>query len=522
MYINGDLVAGTGSLQPYRPHVQDLACTFTAGPVTEILVQCANYSHYYSGMYYPPAVGRPGAVWRMVTVRLGVYGLLCFAALALGLAHLGQWAAGRDTPTRWMGLLCLAFAVRSAYPFWRAAGAAPVRALYAVEDLSANAVLLCALLLAGNLAGAARRRWFRLGALPVAVALCAASVVFPVFILPYAPFCGNLYGWLMFGAKLGAGACLLVLGLRGAPAVGGWLCAAAGLYGASVAAAVLGANRFEPICGAWPDEYGGFALVVGFAVVMARRNRQLEAENRRLNRDLQGEVARKTRDLEQLLEERRDLLAHLVHDVKNPLAALAGYAELVRSGGVALDRETAGYLDALTERAGAVEERFARLQDFSRRERGQQARQPLDLRAFVRDFYAANRPDMELPGQRFRLRLPPGPLPVQADPEALRVALENLCYNALSFTGPGDRITLGLGRQGTLACITVQDTGAGIAPQDLPHVFERGFSRRGDGSGEGLGLYLVRSIALEHGGTVQAESRPGQGSTFTLCLPLAP
>lgn len=110
---------------------------------------------------------------------------------------------------------------------------------------------------------------------------------------------------------------------------------------------------------------------------------------------------------------------------------------------------------------------------------------------------------------------------VSAGETQLRAALENLCYNALSFTPPGGRITLSLRREGGSAVICVADTGSGIAPEDLPHVFERGFTRRPDGSGEGLGLYIVRTFALEHGGRAEAQSQPGKGSTFKLHLPLA-
>ena len=66
----------------------------------------------------------------------------------------------------------------------------------------------------------------------------------------------------------------------------------------------------------------------------------------------------------------------------------------------------------------------------------------------------------------------------------------------------------------------MSDTGAGIAPEDLSRVFDRGFTNRPDGSGEGLGLYLVRAIALEHGGTVEVRSQLGKGSVFTLRLPM--
>lgn len=139
-------------------------------------------------------------------------------------------------------------------------------------------------------------------------------------------------------------------------------------------------------------------------------------ENRRLNEHLSEEVARKTRALETLLGERRELLATLVHDIKNPLSAVRSYADLVRSSSVELDAETAACLNALSERVGAVEDRFGLLQDFSRAERAA-GKEKLALSAFLRGFYESNRPDIELGGQRFALELrgrsctsPPGRL----------------------------------------------------------------------------------------------------------------
>lgn len=125
----------------------------------EIIVQCANYTHYYSGLYYPPAVGTLGAVSQMQTARLMVYGLLCFAALSLALSNLAQWLFSRDRFSRWMGLMSLFFALRVCYPFLRALGVPSIRPLYALEDVCGNLVLLSALLLAGELCGAAGQRF---------------------------------------------------------------------------------------------------------------------------------------------------------------------------------------------------------------------------------------------------------------------------------------------------------------------------------------------------------------------------
>lgn len=523
IYVNGTLAGEQGDVEPYKPHVVDGVYSFRAERATELVIQCANYSHYYSGLYYPPAVGTPTAISRMNIARMMVYGLLCFGSLAAAFSNLALWFFDRDKQNRRLGLLCLAFALRVSYPFLRSLGVPLVRPLYALEDFCAAAVLLLAILLAGELSGGAVRAYHRKLACPAAAGLCAVTVVFPLFILPYAPLFINTYGAVLFFWKLLAGVYLLFLALRGLRAfapLGRYLLCAAGLYGVSAAVSVLAANRFEPIRGAWPEEYGGFALVVGFGALMVRRGMLLAAENRRLTLHLHEEVDRKTRAMEALLQERRELLAHLIHDVKNPLAALQSYAELVRMGNVALDQETAGYLDALSERAGMVEARLDLLQGFSRGERGLLPLQPICLNGFLWQFYEDNRPDTELSGQTFVLELPETVLTVAGDEERLRSALENLCYNALSFTPEDGTVALSLRRERGWVVIDVTDTGAGIDPADLPRVFDRGFTHLPDGSGQGMGLFIVRNAALEHGGAAEVRSRVGGGSVFTLRLPL--
>ena len=305
-------------------------------------------------------------------------------------------------------------------------------------------MLLCAILLAGELSGAARLGFQRRAAVPAAAAMCAVCVIFPVFILPHAPLLINIYGLLLFVWKILAGVYLIFLSaraLRERVPLGRYLLCSAGLYGFSLAVSALTAGYLEPEFGAWPEEYGTFALVAGFAALMVHRGVLLVRENRRLNEHLSEEVARKTRALETLLGERRELLATLVHDIKNPLSAVRSYADLVRSSSVELDAETAACLNALSERVGAVEDRFGLLQDFSRAERAA-GKEKLALSAFLRGFYESNRPDIELGGQRFALELPREELYVSAGETQLRAALENLCYNALSFTPPRLRARL--------------------------------------------------------------------------------
>jgi signal transduction histidine kinase len=117
----------------------------------------------------------------------------------------------------------------------------------------------------------------------------------------------------------------------------------------------------------------------------------------------------------------------------------------------------------------------------------------------------------------------PADLPaVAADAQRLGHALSNLLENALTYTERGGRITLTATAEGGRVMITVADTGRGIPPEHLPHVFERFFRIPGQspGSGTGLGLAIVREIVMAHGGTITCESRPGAGTVFRLLLPI--
>jgi two-component system sensor histidine kinase BaeS len=116
-----------------------------------------------------------------------------------------------------------------------------------------------------------------------------------------------------------------------------------------------------------------------------------------------------------------------------------------------------------------------------------------------------------------------GPVPVLGDADRLHQAIANLLANAARYCRTGDEVSLRVAADGGLAVAQVADTGPGIAPDALPHVFERLW--RGPDSrsvaGSGIGLAVVRELVTAHGGTVDAESTPGHGATFTIRLPLA-
>ena len=112
---------------------------------------------------------------------------------------------------------------------------------------------------------------------------------------------------------------------------------------------------------------------------------------------------------------------------------------------------------------------------------------------------------------------------VLADASRIQQVVVNLVHNAIKFTPPGGQVVTGAEADGSNVCFWVRDTGIGIAPEDLPRIFERFYKvdRARSSSGTGLGLAIARHMVEAHGGKIWAESEPGKGSTFFFTLPIA-
>ena len=115
---------------------------------------------------------------------------------------------------------------------------------------------------------------------------------------------------------------------------------------------------------------------------------------------------------------------------------------------------------------------------------------------------------------------PDPPVTIRCDRARMQIALSNLIDNALKFTPQDGHIDVCAQNSTHSIEISVQDSGTGIEPADLPHIFERFYHGKNNGArGSGLGLALVKSVVQAHGGTVNVQSAPGQGSRFVITLP---
>ncbi|HEU4674949.1 MAG TPA: EAL domain-containing protein [Motilibacteraceae bacterium] len=222
------------------------------------------------------------------------------------------------------------------------------------------------------------------------------------------------------------------------------------------------------------------------------------------------------------------------HELRTPLTLVLGplerlLAERARPEEEAgAPEEAAGRQDLEIAHRNAL--RLSRmvdaLLDVSRLESGrlEPGRDPLDLTALTADLAATFRAAYESAGLRYDVVCEPLPWPVRVDPLMWERVVLNLLSNALKFTEHGS-VRVHLDAEGPNAVLHVQDTGCGISPEDQPHLFERFFRARAASSrsieGTGIGLSLVREIVELHGGGVDVDSRLGEGSTFTVRLPLA-
>ena len=232
-------------------------------------------------------------------------------------------------------------------------------------------------------------------------------------------------------------------------------------------------------------------------------------------------------DLERASRLKDEFLAVLSHELRTPLNAVLGYAALLNSGALAPERALHA-LRAIQRNAEAQARLVESLLDLSRIMAGklQLAVERVPLVPIVEAAIDVVRPDAQSKGLTVTMMRPASEITVAGEPGRLQQVFWNLLSNAVKFTPDGGRVDVGLETRGAHAHIEVRDTGRGIRPDFLPHVFER-FSQAGGELGQhptglGLGLALVREMVHAHGGTVTAFSEgDGRGSTFTVLLPLS-
>ncbi|MCW5961723.1 MAG: PAS domain S-box protein [Pyrinomonadaceae bacterium] len=249
----------------------------------------------------------------------------------------------------------------------------------------------------------------------------------------------------------------------------------------------------------------------------AEAERERLLENERVTRK-DAEIANRLRD---------EFLATVSHELRAPLNSILGWGRLLEKGN--LDKATIEKaITTIVRNAESQKRLIEDLLDVSRIISGKLRLEVITVNPLniVESALETVRPAAEAKGIALEIKEAAEVSHISGDPNRLQQIIWNLLSNAIKFTPPDGKVTLKIGRENNTVLISVVDTGVGIKPEFLPHVFDR-FSQADASSirkfgGLGLGLAIVRHITEMHGGTVQVESEgEGKGSTFTVKLPVS-
>jgi PAS domain S-box-containing protein len=234
-------------------------------------------------------------------------------------------------------------------------------------------------------------------------------------------------------------------------------------------------------------------------------------------------------ELKEIERLKTNIVANVSHELRTPLASIRAYTELLienldegdeelrqRFLGV-IDQETQDLADLITD-----------LLNVARLESGRFVphKEDTSLRYVAEEALDRLRTQAGQRGIQLLLDVPPDLPSLPADPEMMGILLKNLIGNAVKFSTRGGEVSVSLQADGERQMLTVTDHGVGIAPEDLPHIFEkfyRGHSTVESGfEGTGLGLALVKEVVEAHGGSIEVQSEQGTGTQFTIILPMTP
>jgi signal transduction histidine kinase len=223
--------------------------------------------------------------------------------------------------------------------------------------------------------------------------------------------------------------------------------------------------------------------------------------------------------LETYDETRRRLLADVTHELRTPLTVVQGNLEGMIDGVYPADE---GHLKSVLDETRLLSRLVNDLRTLSLVESGSLKLhfEPVDLTELLNSAAGAFRSQADSSGVNLEVQVDPNELAVEADPERIREVTENLIANALRYTPEGGsvKVSSSSGDRDRVSII-VSDTGRGIQPEDLPHIFDR-FYKTSDSHGSGLGLAIARDLVEAHGGQISAESKPGVGTTIRISLPV--
>ena len=485
-----------------------------------LTVETSSWLGYYSGMYFPPALGTVETLARLSDVRSFSYAFAFLIPISLAVFTLFLWRTGGSL-SRWFGLLCVFYALYMFRYFVFLFSMPAAQYWPLVQNLALYGLCFCVVRITALASG---ERYFRVWRRAEAVLLTLQAVLLMLCVLiPALPWAVWVHGRLTDIYYISTFCCAAFFTARGIAAKSWesrYILTGCTIFGVGLLANLFFSNRFEPIRFFWQFEWCGLLLVLLFGVMMVVRSRRILQENDMLTNHLEEQVKKRTEEVTQLLEERKAFFSDMAHDLKAPVFATRSFIEAIRKSGVGVDKELQGYLDQAEAKQWEMARRLQGLSDINALDKIEGERTRISLRELLREIYDIHHGEAEVQSVYLIVEPPKEDAFLMAQREKLNILFENLIYNALRATPPGGSITVSALTEGGRIYVTVEDTGCGIPEEELPLIFRRFYvGANNKETGTGLGLYIVHSIVKELGGTISVRSALKKGTKFLMDFP---
>ncbi len=520
LWVNRVLVHQNGRLEneDYAPFIQTGSVSFEAKGQIELVFAVSNFSHYYSGIFYPPAFGLYRDLNTLLDIRLTLKCLYLFIPLFIGVFYLVLYFSIKETMHRQTAFVCFYYVGYNAYTLWGLVGFSNVSLWYGIEDLFFCALLMQVLSLCAYLTslGKFHRLLIYLGFVLLSFRL---ALLLPAWdLLRIYGICFDFYKYTLL---LYLFAMIMVAAFRGG-IQSKFLLIAVGLFAFGIYLDNF-AGEFEPILFGWHTERTGFWMVLIFSGILVYRSVIINKQNKAYATKMEQLVDEKTqklaetsRQLSHVLSTRKRFMADIAHDLKSPIAAVLGYLDLLRAGIILEADKEQEVLQSIYSKSKELNKRVSKLQVLAKLDEDLPNFTCVNIKDYLESLLEAFEPLAEAVG--VSLQLTSCDTTMDIDTDKLHHAIENILQNALQALSPGGKIVLSAQEDEDKLRLRISDNGCGISPEDLPYIFKRFWS--GSTGRSGLGLSIVQKIVEEHGGHISVESTVGLGTTFTILLPL--
>lgn len=485
-----------------------------------LLIETSSKSGYYSGMYFPPALGSIEALSGVNKIQSFAYAAAFLLPLVLAVFTLFLWRTGGRI-SRCFGLLCCNYALYMFRYFVFLFSMPVAEYWFLVQNLALYCLCFCVVLLtalASENACGKVWRWMQAVLLILPVILMLLSLLTPI--TTWAVWVHGRVTDIYYVFTFFCVAFFAVKGMEKQNWESHYSLTGCAVFGAGLFANLVFSNRFEPIYFFWQFEWCSLLLVLVFGAMMVSRSRRILRENNLLTNHLEEQVKKRTEEVTQLLDERKAFFSDMAHDLKAPVFATRSFIEAIRRSGVGVDAELQGYLDQAEAKQQEMARRLQGLSTINELDKMKGERIRISIKEMLSEIYDTYHGEAEVQSVYFVVRQPEEDAFLMAQPEKLNILFENLVCNALKATPCNGSITVSARTEEDVVVIIFEDTGCGIPKDELPLVFQRFYvGKNNRKTGTGLGLYIVHSIVTENGGRISVSSDVGRGTKFVMEFP---